>query len=86
MLIYGESYLRAVLRAYAGHSNGHRPHQSRQQRPPDHGERAVMPLDALVQRRKILGGGTGISRPHAMAYREAGLANTTDTPRRRADD
>ena len=56
MLIYGEAHLRAVLRAYAGHYNGHRPHQSRQQRPPDHDEPAVMPLDALVQRRKILGG------------------------------
>jgi putative transposase len=56
MLIYGEAHLREVLRAYAGHYNGHRPHQSRQQRPPDHDEMAVIPLDTPVQRRKILGG------------------------------
>jgi hypothetical protein len=42
--------------ATPGRYNGHRPHQSRNQRPPDHGEPVVVPLDALVQRRKVLGG------------------------------
>ena len=56
MLIYDEAHLRAVLRAYAARYNGHRPHQSRNQRPPDHEEPVVVPLDAPVQRRKLLGG------------------------------
>ena len=55
MLIYGKAHLRAVLWTYAGHYNGHRPHQSRQQRPPDYDE-MVVPLTAAVQRRKVLGG------------------------------
>ena len=56
MLIYGERHLRSVLGEYAGHYNRHRPHQSRQQRPPDQVRQATPPLDLPVQRRKVLGG------------------------------
>jgi putative transposase len=55
MLIYHGRHLRSVLCEYAGHYNGHRPHQSRQQRPPDHDPAVVVPLHAPVQRRKVLG-------------------------------
>ena len=55
-LVYGEAHLRAVPRIYAMHYNGHRPHQSRRQRPPDHDESAIVPLGAPVRRRKVLGG------------------------------
>jgi hypothetical protein len=56
MLIYDERHLRMVLGRYAGHYNVHRPHQSRQQRPPDHDTPVVAPTNRPVQRRKILGG------------------------------
>jgi putative transposase len=35
ILIWGERHLVLVVREYVIHYNGHRPHQSRQQRPPD---------------------------------------------------
>jgi putative transposase len=56
ILIRSERHLRSVLGKYAGHYNGHRPHQSRQQRPPDHNDQASPQLDLPVQRRKVLGG------------------------------
>ena len=56
MLIYNQAHLRAVLRTYAWHYNQHRPHQSLQQRPPDHDEHEVMSLDGPVRRWKVLGG------------------------------
>jgi hypothetical protein len=56
MLIYNEAHLRAVLGTYAGHYNGHRPHQSRRQRPPDHDKPVVVLPGASMRRRKVLGG------------------------------
>jgi putative transposase len=56
MLIYNQAHLRAALRAYEQHYNSHRPHQSRQQRPPDHDGQIVVPLDRPVRRRTVLGG------------------------------
>jgi putative transposase len=56
LLIYGESHLRAVLRTYARHYNAHRPHQARNQRPPEHDEPVIESLGAQAQRRKVLGG------------------------------
>jgi putative transposase len=56
MLIYDERHLRSVLGEYAGHYNGHRPHQSRQQCPPDQETQTTAPLNLPVRRRKILAG------------------------------
>ncbi|MEV1004028.1 hypothetical protein [Nonomuraea sp. NPDC050202] len=41
---------------YAEHYNAHRPHRSRQQRPPDQDEHVVVPLEGRIQRRKVLSG------------------------------
>jgi putative transposase len=56
MLIYDEGHLRSVVGEYASHYNWHRPHQSRQQRPPDQESQTVAPLSLPVRRRKVLGG------------------------------
>jgi putative transposase len=56
MLIYDEPHLRSVLHEYAGHYNGHRPRQSRRQRPSGQDDQSSVPLDLPVQRRKVLGG------------------------------
>ena len=45
-----------MLGTYAGHHNGHRPHQSRHRRLPDCDEPVVVPFAAPVKRRKVLGG------------------------------
>ncbi|GIG74106.1 hypothetical protein Pfl04_25100 [Planosporangium flavigriseum] len=56
MLIVGERHLAAVLREYLAHYNGHRPHRSLDQQPPNP-QLEVVDLDAArVQRRPILGG------------------------------
>jgi hypothetical protein len=56
ILIYDEQHLRSVLARYTDHYNDHRPHQSRQQRPPNREEIIVVPSGAPIHRRKVLGG------------------------------
>ena len=56
MLIYDERHLRSVLGRYASHYNKHRPHQSRQQCPPDQDCQASPPLNLPARRRKVLNG------------------------------
>ena len=56
ILIYDERHLQSVLGEYASHYNRHRPHQSRQQRPPDQETQTTVPLNLPVRQRKILGG------------------------------
>jgi putative transposase len=52
VLILGERHLREVLAEYAGHCNGHRPHQEAPLRQPGH----VVDITARVERRRVLGG------------------------------
>jgi putative transposase len=59
ILVYGQRHLMAMLDEYVDHYNDHRPHQSRDQRPPtaDDLPAPVINLSATrVRRSKILNG------------------------------
>jgi transposase InsO family protein len=57
-LVLGERHLDLVLREYLTHYNGHRPHQSRRQRPPDIETQPVGDLADLrsVRRKPVVTG------------------------------
>jgi putative transposase len=56
MLILGERHLATVLAEYTSHYNGHRPHRSLGQRPPNPPPDVVGLTAARIRRRPILGG------------------------------
>jgi putative transposase len=54
--IFGEQHLRNVLAEYTQHYNGHRPHQSLQQEPPQRRPGNAIDITARIERRQILSG------------------------------
>ena len=56
LLIHGEQHLRRVLTEYAQHYNEHRPHQSREQRPPLHEPGQPIDMAARIVRRQVVHG------------------------------
>lgn len=56
LLFYNERHTRWVLDKFARHYNGHRPHQARDQRPPDRDTDPPRRLAVPIRRRKVLGG------------------------------
>ena len=56
LLIYGERHLRRILAEYSRHYNEHRPHQSREQRPPLHEPGQTVDMTARIKRRQVVHG------------------------------
>ena len=54
LLIYSERHLRRTLTEYAQHYNEHRPHQSREQRPPLHEPGQAVDVTARIKRRNVV--------------------------------
>jgi transposase InsO family protein len=56
LLIHGERHLRRILAEYARHYNEHRPHQSREQRPPLHEPGQPVDITSRIRRKQVLHG------------------------------
>src|ERR1022692_4599246 len=56
LLIYGERHLRQILAEYSRHYNEHRPHQSREQRPPLHEPGQTIDVTARIERKQVVHG------------------------------
>ncbi len=56
LLIYGERHLRRILAEYSRHYNEHRPHPSREQRPPLHEPGQAVNVTARIKRRQVVHG------------------------------
>jgi len=56
MLIFGQRHLQAILKQYAAHYNGRRPHRSRQLHPPRPDHPPADLSQERIQRRPVLGG------------------------------
>jgi putative transposase len=56
LLICGEQHLRRILTEYSQHYNNHRPHQSREQRPPLYEPGQTIDMAARIKRRQFVHG------------------------------
>jgi len=56
LLVYGERHLRRILTEYSRHYNGHRPHQSREQRPPLHEPGPVVDVTTRIRHTRVVHG------------------------------
>jgi len=56
LLIHGERHLRRILAEYARHYNEHRPHQSREQRPPLYEPGQPVDIASRIRRGQVLHG------------------------------
>jgi transposase InsO family protein len=56
LLIYGERHLRRIVAEYARHYNEHRPHQSREQRPPLYEPGQSVDITSRIRRRQVVHG------------------------------
>jgi hypothetical protein len=54
LLIHGERHLRRILAEYARHYNGHRPHQSREQRPPLYEPGQPIDMTTQIERTRVV--------------------------------